>query len=125
MPGRNGTRVVVTGMGAITPIGNSVQEFWDNAIAGKSGLGILQAFDHSAYPVHIAGEVKGFDPEEYMDRRVARRMGRFSQFAMAGTAQALRQADLNLDDTDRDRVGVLMGNGIGGLDESQKGVRTI
>jgi len=112
-------------MGAITPIGNSVQEFWDNAVAGKSGLDILQAFDHSAYPVHIAGEVKGFDPEEYMDRRVARRMARFSQFAMAGTAQALRHADLNLEDTDRDRVGVLMGNGIGGLEESQKGVRTI
>ena len=125
MPGRNGTRVVVTGMGAITPIGNSAQEFWDNAVAGKSGLDILQAFDHSAYPVHVAGEVKGFDPEEYMDRRVARRMGRFSQFAMAGTAQALRQADLNLDDTDRDRVGVLMGNGIGGLEESQKALRTI
>ena len=125
MPGRNGTRVVVTGMGAITPIGNSVQEFWDNAVAGKSGLDILQAFDHSTYPVHVAGEVKGFDPEEHMDRRVARRMGRFSQFAMAGTAQALRQADLNLDDTDRDRVGVLMGNGIGGLEESQKALRTI
>ena len=125
MPGRNGTRVVVTGMGAITPIGNSVQEFWDNAVAGKSGLDILQAFDTSNYPVHVAGEVKDFDPEEYMDRRVARRMGRFSQFAMAGTAQALRQADLDLEDTDRDRVGVLLGNGIGGLEESQKGVRTI
>ena len=125
MPGRNGTRVVVTGMGAITPIGNSVQEFWDNAVAGKSGLDILQAFDTSDYSVHIAGEVKGFDPEEYMDRRVARRMGRFSQFAIAGTAQALRQADLNLEDTDRDRVGVLLGNGIGGLEDSQKAVRTI
>ncbi len=125
MPGTNGTRVVVTGMGAITPIGNSVQEFWDNAVAGKSGIDILQAFDTSAYPVHVAGEVKGFDPEKYMDRRVARRMGRFSQFAMAGTAQALRQADLNLEDTDRDRVGVLLGNGIGGLEESQKAVRTI
>ncbi len=125
MPGRNGTRVVVTGMGAITPIGNSVQEFWDNAVAGKSGLGILGTFDHSAYPVHVAGEVKDFDPEEYMDRRVARRMARFSQFAMAGTAQALRQADLNLEDTDRDRVGVLLGVGIGGLEESQKAVRTV
>jgi 3-oxoacyl-[acyl-carrier-protein] synthase II len=112
-------------MGAITPIGNSVQEFWDSAVAGKSGLGILGTFDHSAYPVHVAGEVKGFDPEEYMDRRVARRMGRFSQFAMAGTTQALRQADLNLEDIDRDRVGVLMGVGIGGLEESQKAVRTV
>ena len=125
MPGRNGTRVVVTGMGAITPIGNSVQEFWDSAVAGQSGLGILSTFDHSAYPVHVAGEVKDFDPQKYMDRRVARRMGRFSQFAMAGTTQALRQADLNLEDTDRDRVGVLLGVGIGGLEESQKAVRTV
>ena len=125
MPGRNGTRVVVTGMGAITPIGNSVQEFWDSAVAGKSGLGILSTFDHSAYPVHVAGEVKDFDPQKYMDRRVARRMGRFSQFAMAATTEAVRQADLNLEDTDRDRVGVLLGVGIGGLEESQKAVRTV
>ncbi|MCI0784121.1 MAG: beta-ketoacyl-ACP synthase II [Chloroflexi bacterium] len=125
MPGRNGTRVVVTGMGAITPIGNSVQEFWDSAVAGKSGLGILSTFDHSAYPVHVAGEVKDFDPQKYMDRRVARRMGRFSQFAMAATTEAVRQADLDLEDTDRDRVGVLLGVGIGGLEESQKAVRTV
>ncbi|MCI0815344.1 MAG: beta-ketoacyl-ACP synthase II [Chloroflexi bacterium] len=125
MPGRNGTRVVVTGMGAITPIGNSVQEFWDSAVAGKSGLGILSTFDHSAYPVHVAGEVKDFDPQKYMDRRVARRMARFSQFAMAATTEAVRQADLNLEDTDRDRVGVLLGVGIGGLEESQKAVRTV
>jgi 3-oxoacyl-[acyl-carrier-protein] synthase II len=125
MAGRNGTRVVVTGMGAITPIGNSVQEFWDNALAGKSGLGVLKSFDHSSYPVHVAGEVKDFDPEKYMDRRVARRMGRFSQFALAATEQALQQADLDLDQTDRDRVGVLMGNGIGGIQESQEAVRTI
>ncbi|MCI0884520.1 MAG: beta-ketoacyl-ACP synthase II, partial [Chloroflexi bacterium] len=125
MPGRNGTRVVVTGMGAITPIGNSVQEFWDSAVAGKSGLGILSTFDHSAYPVHVAGEVKDFDPQKYMDRRVARRMARFSQFAMAATTEAVRQADLDLEDTDRDRVGVLLGVGIGGLEESQKAVRTV
>src|SRR5687767_798249 len=117
--GRHPTRVVITGMGAITPIGNSVEEFWSNALEGKSGISILQAFDHSAYPVHIAGEIKNFDPEQYMDRRDARRMGRFSQFAIAATHQALRQADLDLEDTDRDRVGVLIGNGIGGIQESQ------
>ncbi len=125
MPGRNGTRVVVTGMGVITPIGSSVQEFWESAVVGKSGIDILQAFDHAPYPVHIAGEVSDFDPEEYMDRRVARRMGRFSQFAIASTAQALKHADLDLDDTNRDRVGVLMGNGIGGLEQSEEGVRTV
>lgn len=125
MAGRNGTRVVVTGMGAVTPIGNTVDEFWESAVAGKSGLGILQAFDHSEYPVHVAAEVKDFDPEEYMDRRVARRMGRFSQFAIAATNQALKHADLNLDEINRDRVGTLIGNGIGGLYESQQAVRTM
>ena len=123
--GRNGTRVVVTGMGAITPIGNSVEEFWGSALEGKSGIDILTSFDHSAYPVHIAGEIKNFDPEQYMDRREARRMGRFSQFAIAATSQALKQAELDLGAVDRDRVGVLLGNGIGGLSESQEAVRTM
>jgi 3-oxoacyl-[acyl-carrier-protein] synthase II len=121
----NGTRVVVTGMGAITAIGNSVEEFWANALDGKSGIDILTSFDHSAYPVHIAGEVKDFDPEKYMDRREARRMARFSQFAIAGTSQALQHAELDLDSADRDRVGVLFGNGIGGLQETQEAVRTM
>jgi 3-oxoacyl-[acyl-carrier-protein] synthase II len=112
-------------MGAITAIGNNVEEFWASALEGKSGIDILTSFDHSQYPVHIAGEVKGFDPEEYMDRRDARRMGRFSQFAIAGTHQALKQAELDLEDVDRDRVGVLIGNGIGGIQESQQAVRTI
>jgi 3-oxoacyl-[acyl-carrier-protein] synthase II len=123
--GRNGTRVVVTGMGAITAIGNSVEEFWANALDGKSGIDILTSFDHSAYPVHIAGEVKDFDPEKYMDRREARRMARFSQFAIAGTTQAIQHAELDLDKTDRDRVGVLIGNGIGSLEDSQEAVRTM
>ncbi len=122
---RNGTRVVVTGMGAITAIGNSVEEFWANALDGKSGIGILTSFDHSAYPVHIAGEIRDFEPEKYMDRREARRMARFSQFAIAGTIQALRQAELDLDKIDRDRVGVLIGNGIGSLVDSQEAVRTM
>lgn len=125
MAGRNGTRVVVTGMGAITPIGNSVSQFWANAVEGQSGIGILTQFDHSAYPVHIAGEVKGFDPEQHMDRRDARRMARFSQFAIAATREALGQAELDLDRVDRTRVGVLIGNGIGGIGDSQEAVRVI
>jgi 3-oxoacyl-[acyl-carrier-protein] synthase II len=123
--GRNGTRVVVTGMGAITAIGNSVEEFWANALDGKSGIDVLTSFDHSAYPVHIAGEIKDFNPEAYMDRREARRMARFSQFAIAGTRQALTQAELDLGKTDRDRVGVLIGNGIGSLVDSQEAVRVM
>ena len=123
--GRNGTRVVVTGMGAITPIGNSLSDFWSSALEGKSGIGVLTQFDHSEYPIHIAGEVRGFDPEEYMDRRDARRMGRFSQFAIAATRQAVEHAELNLEKTDRNRVGVLLGNGIGGIGDTQEAVRHI
>jgi 3-oxoacyl-[acyl-carrier-protein] synthase II len=123
--GRNGTRVVVTGMGAITPIGNSVKEFWVSCLAGKSGIDILTSFDHSAYPIHIAGEIKNFDPEEHMDRRDARRMARFSQFAIAATHEAIKHAELDMDEVERTRVGVLIGNGIGGLVETQEAVRTI
>ncbi len=123
--GRNGTRVVVTGMGAVTPIGNSVPEFWEGCLQGRSGIGILSQFDHSAYPIHIAGEVKNFDAEEHMDRREARRMARFSQFAVVASQQALRHAELDLNKVDRNRVGVLIGNGIGGLGDSQDAVRTI
>src|SRR3990170_4175080 len=107
--GRNATRVVVTGMGAITPIGNSVNEFWESCLAGKSGIDILTSFD----------------PEAHMDRRDARRMARFSQFAIAATHQALKQAELDMDEVERTRVGVLIGNGIGGLNETQEAVRTI
>ena len=123
--GRNGTRVVVTGMGAITPIGNSVMEFWASCLAGKSGISILTSFDHSAYPIHIAGEVKNFDPEEHMERRDARRMARFSQFAIAATQEAIKHAELEMDEVERTRVGVLIGNGIGGLVETQEAVRTM
>jgi 3-oxoacyl-[acyl-carrier-protein] synthase II len=117
--------VVVTGMGAITAIGNSVPEFWDNAVAGNSGIDILTAFDHTNYPIHMAGEVKGFDPEQYMERKQARRMGRFSQFAVAATRQALGQAELELDKIDNTRVGVLLGNGIGGIGDVQEAVRSM
>ncbi|HEV8574284.1 MAG TPA: beta-ketoacyl-ACP synthase II [Dehalococcoidia bacterium] len=123
--GANPTRVVVTGMGAITPIGKSIQEFWESCLVGKSGIGILTSFDHSAYPIHIAGEIKDFDPEQHMDRRDARRMARFSQFAIAATHEALKQADLDMDKVERERVGVLIGNGIGGLVETQEAVRTV
>jgi 3-oxoacyl-[acyl-carrier-protein] synthase II len=112
-------------MGAITAIGNSVPEFWDNALAGKSGIDILTAFDHSNYPIHMAGEVKDFDPEQYMERKEARRMGRFSQFAVAATRQALDHAELELDKVDNTRVGVLLGNGIGGIGDVQAAVRTM
>jgi 3-oxoacyl-[acyl-carrier-protein] synthase II len=112
-------------MGALSPIGNSVSEFWDSALAGRSGIDVLTAFDHTDYPIHIAGEVKGFDPEQYMERKDARRMARFSQLAMAATRQALDQAELDLSEVDNTRVGVLLGNGIGGIGHVQEAVRSM
>jgi 3-oxoacyl-[acyl-carrier-protein] synthase II len=112
-------------MGAISPIGNTVTEFWENAIAGNSGIDYLKAFDTTNYPVHIAGEVKDFDPEQYMDRREARRMARFSQFAVAATRQALDQAELDFSEIDNTRVGVLLGNGIGGIGDVQTASQAI
>src|SRR3990172_13387947 len=95
MSSRNGTRVVVTGMGALTPTGNSVEEFWQSWLEGRSGLGHVTQFDASGYPYQVTGEVRGFDPHDYMDRREARRMSRFSQFAVAATRQAIRQAEVD------------------------------
>ena len=125
MASRNGTRVVITGMGAITPLGNSVSEFWQACVEGKSGIGYVTHFDASDYPSRIAGEVKGFDPLDHMDRREARRMSRFSQFAVAASRQALQAAELDLTREDPGRVGVLLGNGIGGLPNIEEAVYTI
>ncbi len=126
MASRNGTRVVITGMGAITPLGNSVSEFWQACVEGKSGIDYVTQFDATGYPSRIAGEVKGFDPQDYMDRRAARRMSRFSQFAVAASHQALQAAELDLRrEEDPGRVGVLLGNGIGGLPNIEEAVHSI
>jgi 3-oxoacyl-[acyl-carrier-protein] synthase II len=101
-------------MGVLTPLGNSVDSFWTAAIAGESGIRPFQELDASAYPCQVAGEVLGFDPTAYMDRKTARRMARFSQFAVATAWQAARSAQLDLDGIDRERVGVICGNGGGG-----------
>jgi len=121
-------RVVVTGMGGLTCLGNSVAEFWQGCVEGRSGidhLSLIKPEVYMNYPAHISGEVRGFEPTDYMDRRDARRMARFSQLAVAATRQAIEDADLNLDAVDRERVGVLMGNGIGGLPNTEAAVRTI
>jgi len=125
MAGMNGRRVVITGTGAITPLGNSVQEFWQGCLEGRSGVGPVTQFDTTGYPSRISGEVKDFRPEDYMERRDARRMSRFSQFAVAAARQAIEQAELDLEKEDRTRVGVILGNGIGGLTDSQEAVNTI
>ena len=123
--GRNGRRVVVTGMGAITPLGNSVDAMWEAALAGRSGLGRLTLVDPEDYPCQVGGEVEDFDPTQYMDRKTARRMARFSQFAVAASKQGLAHAELDLAAEDLGRVGTILGNGGGGLPNTDAAMRTI
>ncbi|MFZ4260931.1 beta-ketoacyl-ACP synthase II [Sphingobacterium sp. HJSM2_6] len=108
-------RVVVTGLGALTPIGNSVQEYWDGLINGVSGAAPITHFDASKFKTQFACEVKGFDPLQYMDRKEARKMDPFVQYAIASTDEAVKDAGLNFDELDRTRIGVIWGSGIGGL----------
>ncbi len=110
-------RVVVTGLGAITPVGNNVNEFWNSLIEGKSGIDIIKRFDPFKYnlPVVIAAEVKDFDPKKYIDPKKARRMSDFVKFAMVAAKEAIEDAKLELDKIDLNRAGVIVGTGIGGL----------
>src|SRR5688572_16425401 len=101
--GNGRRRVVVTGLGAITPLGNSVDEMWANAIAGKSGVGPFTLADPTGYACQVSGEIRGFDPNDYIDRKDARRMARFSQFAVAAARQAVDQAGLDLSSEDTER----------------------
>jgi len=118
-------RVVVTGMGAITPIGNSVKEFFDSVKEGKCGIDLIKTFDTEAYTVKTAAEVKDFDPKDYMDAKEARRMDRFSQLSMAAAKEAFEDSKLDLEDTDRDRFGVIVGSGIGGIGMIEKETKTL
>jgi len=117
-------RVVVTGMGAITPIGNTVAEFWRGLMNGTSGVGRITCFDASRFTTQIAAEVKGFDPTEFMDRKEAKRMDRFAQFAVAGSRMALQDAGID-DNVDWERVGVLIGSGIGGIQTLEEQCRNL
>lgn len=108
-------RVVITGLGVISPIGNTVEEFWESLMAGKSGIDHITAFDVSDYPTRIAGEVKNFNPEAWMDKKDVKRTDRFVQFAMAAAKLAMENSGINMDEVNRDRVGVYIGSGIGGL----------
>ncbi|MBV9358973.1 MAG: beta-ketoacyl-[acyl-carrier-protein] synthase II, partial [Chloroflexi bacterium] len=92
-----GNRVVVTGLGAVTPLGNTPDEFWRNLVAGVSGVDRIRAFDPEGLPVQIAAEVKGFDPGRYMDRKAARRVSRFAQLSIAAAGQALCDARFTVD----------------------------
>lgn len=108
-------RVVVTGLGAITPIGNTLTDYWDGLMSGRNGIGPITLFDASRHACRIAGEVKGFDPHEFMDRKDAKRMDRFAQFAVAASKQALADANFVINDLNAEQVGVMIGTGIGGL----------
>ncbi|MBK6827461.1 MAG: beta-ketoacyl-ACP synthase II [Chitinophagaceae bacterium] len=108
-------RVVVTGMGAITPLGNTVDEYWNNLIAGVSGADMITLFDASKFRTKFACEVKGFDATQYLDKKEARKIDRFTQFALVVSDQAMADAGLNRDNINPDRVGVVFASGIGGL----------
>lgn len=108
-------RVVVTGMGAITPIGNNLQEYWDSLSKGISGSNLITNFDASKFKTHFACEVKNFDPKAYFDRKEVRKLDPFSQFGMVAADEAMAHSGINLDTVDRERFGVIMGSGIGGI----------
>lgn len=118
-------RVVITGMSVLSPNGNTIQEFWQNTLEGKSGIAPITHFDASAYPSRVAGQIKNFEPRDFMDFKEARRMARCSQFAIACAKMAAQDAQLTLPVEKRDRVGVLIGTAVGGIDATEEGLRVM
>src|ERR1700716_555264 len=116
----NGRRVAVTGMGFITPIGNDVETVWSNMVEGVSGVGRITHFDTTNFDTKIAGEVKGFNAEDYMDRKTARHIGRYCQFALAASKQALAHANLVPSRMNLYDVAVIDSSYIGGMEEIEK-----
>ncbi|MDN5306196.1 MAG: 3-oxoacyl-[acyl-carrier-protein] synthase, partial [Bacteroidota bacterium] len=108
-------RVVVTGLGAVTPLGNDVETTWKNAIAGKSGAGPITQFDASLFKTQFACEVKNFDPSELFDRKEARKYDRYAQLAIKAAKEAMEDSELDLENEDKDRIGVIFSAGIGGI----------
>lgn len=109
-------RVVITGIGAVTPVGIGKDEFWDSLIKGKSGVGPITRFNTDDFKVKIAAEVKGFEPRDYMDKREAKRMDRFTQYAVVSAKEAIEDSDIDLEKIDSKRAGVILGTGIGGME---------
>lgn len=108
-------RVVVTGLGAITPIGNTLAEYWDGLLSGRNGISTITQFDPSRHACRMAGEVKGFTPHDYMDRKEAKRMDRFAQFGVAASKQAIADAKFVINELNAEQVGVVIGTGVGGI----------
>ncbi|MCF8233152.1 MAG: beta-ketoacyl-[acyl-carrier-protein] synthase II, partial [Bacteroidales bacterium] len=113
-------RVVVTGLGAITPIGNTVEEFWKNTVDGVSGAGDITHFDASKFKTKFACEVKDFNPSDHFDRKEARKYDLYAQYALVAADQAVKDAAIDLEKIDPDRVGVIWASGIGGLNTFQQ-----
>lgn len=119
-------RVVVTGMGIMTSLGHDLETFWNHLVSGQSGISLVESFDVSGYPTQIAASIKDFNPEDYFEKKEARRMDRFVQFASAASLLALKDANLDVKkDTDPERVGVYIGSGIGGLATWEEQHRTL
>jgi 3-oxoacyl-[acyl-carrier-protein] synthase II len=118
-------RVVITGLGAITPIGNNTEEFWKGIKEGKCGIDEITHFDTTNYKVKLAGEVKGYNPEEYFDRRSAKRLDKFSQFAIVAAKEAWNDSKLDKEKEDMTKIGVILGSGIGGLETIEKEVTSL
>jgi 3-oxoacyl-[acyl-carrier-protein] synthase II len=118
-------KIVVTGMGAVTPLGNDVATFWEGIKAGKSGIGPITRFDTAASEVKIAAEVRNFVPADYMEKREARKMALFSQYVVAAAVMAMKDAGLSEGNYDKDRVATIVGNGIGGMEVSEANERKL
>ena len=120
-------RVVITGLGALTPIGNSAEDFWDGIKVGKCGIDQITKFDITNFKVKLAGELKGYNPEDYFERRLAKRLDKFSQYAMVASREAWKDSGLDKETENMERVGVIIGSGIGGIEtieeENEKCIR--
>ncbi len=113
-------RVVITGLGLVTALGESIPQFWENICAGKSGIKTIESFDTTAYPVHFGGEICDFDPTHYIDKREVKRIDRFALFALASAINAVKDSGLDMTQIQHERCGVIIGSGIGGLGELEK-----
>ncbi len=118
-------RVVITGLGCITPIGNNVEEFWKGIEETKCGIDTITAFDITDHKVSLAGEVKNFNPEDYIDKKEAKRMDRFTQFALVAAKEVMKDSNLNVEEIDSTRFGVIVGSGIGGLITTETGTTVL
>lgn len=118
-------RVVITGIGALTPIGNTAKETWENALDGVNGIDKITRFDNSEFSIHVAGELKDFNIEDYLDKKESRRMDRFTQYAVVASDEAVKDSGLVIDENNDTRVGVWIGSGIGGIQALQDGFKVL